>query len=782
MRRCYDESDLIAREVLRHACERRINRRGGAGIRRGTGRGNTVGSQQNALPPLVPDPILYGLRFPTVNDYYSTADDFGEPGVTTGFGSGAVFSVETLPVSITRYVFHRYFQSPNAGWTVFISTANAICAAFVNTAGSTQSATVYQLIASDLGKLFHVAIVHNGVANTWQPYLNGLPWGPPIAIVGYKPTTAKPMMLGRADANQATTGAAGTTTIGAFTFRGIPSAAAVKEHAERSRAGGYVAPNMAGVAMTHVHSPRDVLSGTGAVSGPAPAVLPDIVTSVANDALASVGSPTLVVADTTVVDGRKAYGVQGFSAANYLSTITALGIAGVATGFSVAVQIRPAKLPAESNFICGRANNANQGWELFANSAGNALAMYIWDSGGIKSITYTLPAGDIGRMGVFTLVNTGSVLRGYWRDTQVGSDVNVSGYVVFNGPMQVGQINSGSPFIFASWYGLQGGNVVWTAAQVAAISASVEATGRMTQAPGAEHWYDPTLDIIANGGPANGVPATVRDRIGTDHLTRVGTGLTVAQRVEQTWSYDASPILYGATMTAADCYESALGFAGSNAGFWTCVFFLLNAQGAAAVSTVTRTLFSCRGAGNPGWHIATNGPNGTLSFGCGGTGGAGSVTSGSFVFSANDVGKLLVAYGVWDGPALTARLYVKRAQVGTGVVFTGGTFVPESGSTFLGRRQDGFAVDNSITIFGAACGLGVPTLAEVQAHHDDVMASEQLVRGIPGKTSLRIDLKADVIANGGALPAQALDREGTAHFTRNGNPSLARQTARLWGW
>jgi hypothetical protein len=293
--------------------------------------------------------------------------------------------------------------------------------------------------------------------------------------------------------------------------------------------------------------------------------------------------------------------------------------------------------------------------------------------------------------------------------------------------------------------------------------------------------YNIGADIEAAGDAA---PTTIVDRgIGAAHLTRVGANVKSTYDRRRLWSYESSPILYGATMpTPADSYESAIGFAGDNAGFWALVFIMLNAQGAANVSTAVRTLFSRRGAANGGWDLSTSGPNGMLAFGCGGIGGAGKVASSSFVLSASDVGKMLLAYGVWDGPAQTARLYVKRAQVGTGTVFTGGTFVPETGSTFLGRRQDGQAVDSSITIYGAACGLGVPTLAEIQAHHDDVMANERLLRGIPGKTSLCVDLTADVIANGGALPAQALDRVGSAHFARNGNPTLARQYARAWGW
>ena len=59
----------------------------------------------------------------------------------------------------------------------------------------------------------------------------------------------------------------------------------------------------------------------------APQSIPDSVTGAAADELGRVGSPTVVVRDTSV-DGRKTYGLQGAGATNHL--ITAGGFAGVA--------------------------------------------------------------------------------------------------------------------------------------------------------------------------------------------------------------------------------------------------------------------------------------------------------------------------------------------------------------------------------------------------------------------------------------------------------------------
>jgi hypothetical protein len=788
MRRCFDESDLSAREVLRaHAFERRINRRGGAGIRRGTGRGNSVGAQQNALPPLAPDPILYGLRFPTASDYYTTADDFGEPGVLTGFGFGAIVSVETFPVSTTRYLFHRYFSTSGqiSGWALFINTSQQFSLLFVNASGSYSIVSFPALLSSDLGKLFHVCGVHNGggAAATWQPYLNGLPVGLPVAINSYKVAAAKPMMLGRSDFGSAPVGAAGTTTIGTFTVRGIPSAAAVKEHAERSRAAGYVAPNMAGVAMTHVHSPRDVLTDTGAVSGQvAPAVLPDIVTSVANDALARVGSPTVVVADSTVVDGRKAYGVQGFTAANQLQAPN--GVRGVVGGFWFSFYMRPNALTATTQILANSGRTVdNNGWTA---SISSSLAL-TWSANSVSAPAYTLVTSDLGQpmLVVCALDPSGNTRRLYIRSAEVGTGAAGAAYTPhLTEVMTIGRrLIAGSelPLTSASFLGFSGGNGCPSPAQVQQLFADVERTGRIQAIAGLTTYsVDPTADVVENGGPDNGVPAVCKDRVGTDHAARIGTGLTVAQRVERVWSYDTTPILSGAdSLTVGDYFESAAGFAGDNAGFWVCAFISIRRP----VASGLRTLFACRGTGNPGWMLFSNGPNSSMQFQLGGIGGAGYISSPALVLSDADAGRLLLVHGVWDGPALTARLYHKRLQVAAGAVFTGGTFVPDPGVTMIGRsRQAAPSPADGLTVWGVAAGLGVPTLAEIQAHFDDVMASEELARGIPGKTNLRINIKADIAANGGAMPAQLLDRVGTAHFTRVGNPVVANQTARAWGW
>jgi hypothetical protein len=766
-----DELDLSVCELpSSRAFERRINRRGGAGIRRGTGRGNSVGGQQGG-------PVLVGLRNFSSANSYATQPGGGEPGVSTGFGILRVF----IPRAIigTQVLANR--DSGSAGYTLYLESTGDISAAAVSGAPGYVTAPLHRLAASDVGKIIPALMYLDG-SGKLRLWVRRVQQGPGVLISGYTPAlpTFSEYLGVRVTGNPAVY----CDILGGLAFRGQPTDAQIAALFDFIRDTGDVPlPSEWPYGITHRISVRDAFAGMSAVTGQvAPASIADTVTGTAVDAMGRVGSPTVVAIEPSI-DGRKSYGVQGYATTSYLATAQGAGIRGSVSGFHVRVAVIFYSLTG-SEYVATCCNSAgNGGWAILRST--NTLRMDCGNGSTYASSLRTLTAADLGVPHVVEFHFTGSQVEQRFDGVASAAAAAPFAPAPGNVPMIAGALVAGAyPAATTAVQGLAGANVVQSLADSVSAYAEFLRTGKlpMPSGPGA-HYYDFTLDIAENGGPEAGVPATCRDRVGTDHLTRVGTGLTVAQRVERLFSYESSPILYGATMpTPADSYESAIGFAGDNAAFWGLVFFMLNAQGAANVSTAVRTLFSRRGAANGGWDLSTSGPNGMLAFGCGGTGGTGKVASSSFVLSATDVGKLLLAYGIWDGPAQTARLVVKRAQVGAGVVFTGGTFVPESGSTFLGRRQDGQPCDSSITIYGAACGLGVPTIAEIQAHHDDVMANEQLLRGIPGKTSLLIDLKADVIANGGALPAQALDRVGSAHFARNGNPTLARQYARAWGW
>jgi hypothetical protein len=99
----------------------------------------------------------------------------------------------------------------------------------------------------------------------------------------------------------------------------------------------------------------------------------------------------------------------------------------------------------------------------------------------------------------------------------------------------------------------------------------------------------------------------------------------------------------------------------------------------------------------------------------------------------------------------------------------------------LGRHPSNAQSASGIRILGCMGGVGVPSLAEVQAAHDAILALEDLVE-IPGKTDYLISIKQDALANGGALPTTLVNRKGAGGLTKVGAPQLAPIYARAAAW
>jgi hypothetical protein len=486
------------------------------------------------------------------------------------------------------------------------------------------------------------------------------------------------------------------------------------------------------------------------------------------------------------------YGLRDFSSVNYYATPNPGGEPGNATSFGLSMAMVPTTLSSANQFLIHRANNGvTAGWFVTINA--NALSFFAVNSGGayIKSTSYTITASDIGRVLHFVARFDGSNLR-LTVNRQELAPVALATYLAHTGATQLGVLFATFPALastFLWWFTFSGAPSV---AQVAAHADAVRALGGVmpTSFDGATVTHGwPVRNALGTTVVSGQVaPASLADSVTAataDAMVRVGSPTVIAidPNTPRLWGYETAPLLYGANaLTTGDHFEAANGFAGDPAGFWVCALIMINSQ-ASGIGSANRNIFARRAAANAGWNLQTGALNSTISFSLGGTGGAGTVNSPSQIVAAGDVGKLLLVHGVWDAPSLTARLYCKRLQLSTGSVFTGGTFVAETGVTQIGRRQNGLAADN-ITIFGVAAGLGIPTLAGVQAHTDAVMASEELASGIPSlTTSLLVNLKADIVANGSAMPASLLDRSGNAQsFARVGNPAVASQYARAWGW
>jgi hypothetical protein len=237
------------------------------------------------------------------------------------------------------------------------------------------------------------------------------------------------------------------------------------------------------------------------------------------------------------------------------------------------------------------------------------------------------------------------------------------------------------------------------------------------------------------------------------------------------WSYEATPFLKGATGFApTDRFERATGFGGDAGGFFAQAFLQV------PTFTVTSRVRSVFGNfnGSSGFLLYSYGTNNTFQgVFCNGVGTP--VAAPSAVLSANDIGKLLTVTLVYDAIAGRVRLYIRRVEQSAGIAIVG--FTPRVGGTLcLGEGGYG-SVSDGYTLLGFQYGVGVPSLADIQANHDATITAEDIV-AFTGTTSIYS------FTQDGGLPAMLTDRKGSAHFTRVGSGAVTASNiqSRSWGW
>lgn len=776
MRRLVDDAErrgllgtLLERrpsELLQRAFGR-IDRRGGRGGRRG-GRGGS-GSQD------LPDLTMYGLSNFSAANFYQTPNPGGEPGDVAGYGAGVLFRLSQHPAAnaaIANYLFGRSNAAITQGYYMRIDGGPTGQFNLLTSNGGVGRNG--QFIASDVGRL-HLVLFRMSATAIDALAARGIIGSSNVTAANYV-AAANRTSVGAWE-HAPTHNAVNLSILGVMGFRGLPTLDQLLAYYDAARTVGDLPDSLAGATVTHHWSLRRELAGQYVVSGQAaPAQLTDRITGAAGDALAKQGAPTVVTIDPAR-DGRKSYGALGFAGGNYFQTAVDGGVRGSASGFWFAVHVRIEALSTAAAAIAECLGIApNEGWAIDCGS--NFSTVYFTAVSGaaafVNSATYVATAADTMQPRLFVAVHTGTALRFYVNRAQVGSDVAIAGYTPASGQRQTfGSREAGAiPPSHLSGFGCAGGNGVPDLSEIQKLFDDVEAAGTIRPIPGkTDHLWDVTADVVASGQEV--VPATVLDRVGTDHLTRVGSGLTLAQRVERVWSYETSPIIHAVGSLADSAYyETANGSPGTAAGFFYAVLFMIMSQ---AVSSQARMLLAKQAASNAaGYAMYTGGTNQTL-LGVVTNGSGSAITGPSTIFGAADVGRLLLAFCVHDGAKV--RTYVRRAELSTGTAITGYT-VPTQ-PLRVGRHSVSAGMSaGSLQIFGWMSGHAVPSLAEIQAAHDAAMAHEDII-AIPDKTDHLWSVKRD---QQGVAPATILDRIGTDHMARVGSPTLAPEYRRAWGW
>lgn len=705
------------------------------------------GGQANYYPDLTK---MYAISNFSLANYFITQAAGGESGTAAGFGYLVLCRPSLTSPASFKAIIDNYGTGPIQGYTLGTNSSNQVISGFTNGSNTVINPPTTALNLSDHLRLFSIIGFHTGSGNQANTSVFRGIYPAPSTCVGVTPSTYALGMGVRATAGPGNAGT-GHEILGILCFRGTPTEAQLNALADTVRTLGDVPASMAGATITHRWSVRDVLAGMGSPvtdSQTAPASLPDSVTAAAVDTMARQGSPIVRVIDPSV-DGRKSYGALGFGASGHLKTSGGSIITGSTLDITTELTIYD-RGATQTVWTDVNYPTANAGIGLFI-SPSNTLSVYSYGAGATVA-TAAINTSDLGIKYTWRVTYIGGVWRLYKDGVQQGTDT-AGAFTPSASPLFVGiHPNLGSEF--------RGGNALYR----------VLIAGK--------HDWDLTQDITANGGPDNGIPAQVLDRIGSDHLTNVGGALQVASRSERLWSYETTPILRGATgFTAANYFNSGAGAAGLAAGFGGTFVWIPKSTSTSKTRMLWTTLF---GSPNRGVEVRTLGTNATVSVQFADASNT-LRTSGSGVL-ASVLNKICVFSFVWDGPSNMLRVYLNRAEIGTGTSITG--YAAPPGASLIGREitgPDSSASDSDF--FGYQLWHGVATRAQIQSQHDAILANDGRIQPCPGMTSaLMVDLTQDINANGGAIPAAIEDRVGTNHYTRNGSPTVADMFARALGW
>lgn len=750
----------------------------------GTQLGTEIGAFPDNPPPLPPPPFdatkHYALSDFSAANYYDSQPGGGEVGdAATGFGVVYLLQATGIPATTTQIVYNNTPASaPFAGHTLQGSSTGLLRGtAYRDTTNNTISPS-RTIVSSDLGKFLTFGYAFDPGASRLRAYADRQEIGTATTMATYVPGTLSSRLGVYRDLTLPTTS---FRVLGWVAYRGVLSSPNLLALFDSIRAAGDVPTSITGVTVTRRISLRDTLAVPNvAVSDgdAAPATLPDSVTLASVDAMTKAGSPLVRVIDPAL-NGRVSYGAIGFTSSSYLDSAPSAGIVGSTGGFYVAYRF-DVPLTSAADVLVSRENVTGlAGYSVYIGTTSASFLV----ANGSAYVVATCPVPP-GRRVLTVLCRYSGGTGGTARiavDGVEGAPVVLSGSFspLPAQPMRIGakSPNATVPAATSTFFSVSGGDLPVSDAEAAAFWAQALPSATLPRIAGkTQHEYDITQDVVANGGPSAGIPATVQDRVGTDHLTRSGSNLVVSQRTERLWSYETTPIYQGAdTLTNANHFVSTFDdVTAAGQSFWNA--FLYWVPGVAQVAGVVAGASSLA-LPNTGWDLRFAANNTTASWFIG--------DGSAFNSSGNAVlltGRLNLLVQVWDQISLRQRLYHNRAEVGTGAARTG--YAPTGAGTKINlgcSPRDTGSAGGARTLLGFAQGLGQPSPGRIQALYDSVVATDAM-QGIPGMTSVLVDVTADIVANGGTLPAALTNRAGAGSFTRVGTPTLSQIYARAYSW
>lgn len=741
-----------------------VDRRGGAGIRRGGRVGGGTGGNGGNIGDRFDTSKLYGLSDFSAANFFRTPDSGGEAGVATGFGE--VFLCRIRGIDPAAQQFFGGKRS-TGGWQALLGT-NGLVSAFLWSTSSAFTQASLTLPTGKLGRLCLLFVQHTGTSV--RVALDRMEILGSAAISGFFPANPATQWEYWGVNHVGTEPSTKIDHLARMAFRGVPSDTQLIALADYVRANGdfpaTFPQGVAGDADIAALAPRhwyraDTFTPSGANLG-----------TLTNRNL-TVGGALSVISGTIVQPAADA-------ALNGQFSVAFGGTQAMASSFA----------PAEFRFL-------HQG-------PMDVFVVWVPDAGSSRVLiaTQTLAGGT----------ETGAALW-YADSTLRGTVANGPAYIINSGATaaivigvggyaEFSYVNDGAPEFFYTF----GGQVLAVGADNGSAPAAGDPMGTLTVGSGtggAAALRGRIADIlIFNRRLAESERQKVRDYI----RVRYAIG-----DVTTTHRWSLREVLRAVNHRVVDGQTAPASLPDT---ITAATIDSMNRQGAPTVRLVDPSVEGRRSYGILGalstsylegaslsrtaasgywfalwaipWSIAANGQSykWLMDFGASGkscgiyvASGNSLVVQGSNInapavtLTSLQVGLPMLITGVMRGAAIEA--YINGVSTGAPAACT------DAGAPSLlrlGANLVNTAWGLDWSLFGYAMGrvAGGITAQEVADHYAACVRAGRIVP-IVGKTEHYVDLTQDVVANGpdNGIPVQALDRIGTDHLTKFGGYAVA---------
>lgn len=433
------------------------------------------------------------------------------------------------------------------------------------------------------------------------------------------------------------------------------------------------------------------------------------------------------------------FALTGFSASSFFQTQAGGGEAGVNTGFGSIELFRHASTSAAVRYLRSKLGT-NAGWQHLLYPA--IGANYGTGSAYPDAPRSTVTASDVGRiMCLVTYYDAASSRLHAWVNKQYLGFVSQAAYAPGTLAQFLGVQNAAGALPATGIEWLAGANFRHTtapsAAQIEALFDAIRALGDIPK----------TMD-----GATITHRYSVRDQL---------IGVTNPAAGRQTYGiYGFAAPAYFATPTATP----SAGFLGDANGFFIQYRARIE-QTENGMYVVSRT-----NAATQGYIVDFFGTTISARFG----NGSAFVTSPALALTSADVGRTVLVTYVFDKPNSLLRQYVDGVQVGAGTAMA--TYVPYVGNDkyWIGACVAGTSARNSLSLYQVAAGNAIPSAAALvtQAQQAELTGTLTLLPG----TTIAHDFHADIVANGGTVPATSPDRVGSVTLNRTGTLQVITDT------